>query len=207
LSKEANSLVVSLQTYSADKAASIYENYFKDKSVFRDVGLGISFSYPSAFGQPRYDTSARTLKFPNDDNDVLRIEVNTLADTAQAEKEAAECEGPCLGPLTSQERWKKEKDMLAQGTLGQHQCSFGGQYCEIANVGNTKMLIRYYGQWPRTEGIRKEYAFYVGDKRFDLLTNSYRIFTGDLAEYRKGEETDFTLKLVRQILESVKIEK
>ncbi|MBU2068090.1 hypothetical protein KKE13_00695, partial [Patescibacteria group bacterium] len=193
--------------YSADKVASIYENYFKDKAVFRNTSLGISFNYPSAFGQPQYDTSTRILKFPNDNNNVLRIEVNTLADIAQAEKEAAECEGPCLGPLTSQERWKKEKDILVQGTLGQFQCSFGGQYCEIANVGSTKMLIRYYGQWPRTEGIRKEYAFYVGDKRFDLLTNSYGIFTSDLAEYRKGENTDFTLKLVREILESIKIEK
>lgn len=207
LAKEVNSLVSSLQTYSADKATSIYDNYFKDKAVFRDTGLGISFSYPSVFGQPKYDVNTRVLKFPNDENDVLRVEVNTLADIVQAEKEVEACEGSCLVPLTSQERWKKEKDMLAQGSLGQFQCSFGGQYCEIANVGNTKMLVRYYGQWPRTEGIRKEYTFYIDDKRFDLLTNSYGVFTSDLAEYRKVENTDFTLKLVREILESIRVEK
>lgn len=208
LSKEVNSLVGSLQTYSAEKAVSIYDNYFKDKAVFRDAGLGISFSYPSAFGQPKYDVSTRVLKFPNDENDILRIEVNTLNDIVQAEKEAPECERSCLGPLTSQERWKKEKDILERGVLGQIQCSFGGDYCEVANIGNTKMLVRYYDQWPRNDGMRKEYAFYVGDKRFDLLTtNSYGVYTHDLAEYRKGESTDFTLKLVRETLESVKIEK
>ena len=62
-------------------------------------------------------------------------------------------------------------------------------------------------QWPITDGLRKEYAFYVGDKRFDVLTNSYGVYTGDLEEYRRGENTDFTLKLVREIVESMRIEK
>ncbi len=207
LSKEVNSLVASLQTYNANKAASIYENYFKDRNVFRDADLGISFSYPSAFGVPKYDPNTRILKFPNDNNDAIRLEVNTLTDIVRAEKEAAECEGPCLGPLASQGRWTKEKNILTQGNTGQIQCSFGGQYCEIAIVGNTKMLIRYYGQRPITNSLRKEYAFYVDDKRFDVLTNSYGVYTGDLEEYRRGENTDFTLKLVREIVESIRIEK
>lgn len=207
LNKEVNSLVTSLQTYYANKAVSIYENYFKDKAMFTDNNLGISFKYPSVFGEPKYDLSKKILKFPNDENDALRIEVNTLADIVQVEERAAECEDHCFGALTSQDRWKQEKDILVQSPLGQFQCSFGGKYCEIANVGNTKMLIRYHNEWPRTEGIGKEYAFYVGDKRFDLLTNSYGIFTSDLAEYKNFENSDFTLKLVREIIESLKIEK
>jgi len=207
LASEVNFLVESFQVYSADNASSIYDNYFIDKTVFNDTGLEISIDYPSVFGEPKYDSVSRILSFPNDNNDSLRIEINTLADIAQKEKEIAECKGPCLSPLTSQDRWKEEKDILSQTSIGQIECPFGGEFCEIANVGDTKMIIRYYNQWPRTDGVRKEYAFYIDDKRFDLFTNSYSLYTHDLSEYRESENTDFTLKLVREILESIQIKK
>ena len=204
---EVGHIVSSSRIYSADKVSATYENYFTGKTVFSDTELGIGFSYPTIFGQPQYDANTRRLSFPNDVELNFQIEVNTLAQTIQTEKESETCDGPCLGPLASSERWKKEKAMLAQGTLGQVKCLYGGVYCEIANVGTNKMLIRYFGEWPRTDGIRKEYVFYLGDKRFDILTHSLTAYTHELTEYRNSEKSDLTLKLLQEIVDSIQVKK
>jgi len=207
LSKEVHTLIDSLKIYPADQATLIYENHFKDKALFQDSQLGISFSYPISFGQPNYDSSTRILSFPNDQHGILRIEINTLGDVIKVEQTPTECMAFCPIPLTSSERWKKEKDILAPGYLGSIPCSFEGDYCGITKIGSTKMLVRYYNQWSITDGMRKEYAFYVGDKRFDVVTRSNGVYTQSLAEYQEKEKTDFTLKLFREILESIKVEK
>lgn len=220
LSMEVDYLSKSLQVYSADVAVLEYENYFKDKSVFKDADLGISFSYPSAFGEPKYDLTSRTLAFPDDEdnytNEAMRIEVTSLADITKEEKAFVECEnecpgciGQCFGPLFTKEKWEKEKDILAKSSTGQIPCDSKDDYCEIVNNGNIKMSAIYYKnpQWQESDRMRKQYTFYTNDKRFDIFTNSYEVDVISFAEYREKEKTDFILKLVQEILESIRIEK
>lgn len=192
LSKEINSLVNSLQIYYADKAVSLYENYFKEKVVFSDAGLEISFNYPSVFGQPEFKSN--TLSFSNVNSETFFMTIIDITDAAQIEKEAAdECEknleegSRCFGPLITQKIWKRDRDVLAQSDLRQIQCPFSDGYCEIVNINNKKMLI--FHERPQSR-ITEEYVFYVNDKRFSVSTS----------EYRK-----LALKLVREIIESIKI--
>lgn len=207
LGQEVNSLVASLQTYNADKAVSIYENHFKDKTVFRDADLGISFSYPSIFGAPKDDSTFKgVFTFSNNETFMIILYANTLAETIKKDPERYRS----IRFLT-QERWVTERKIL-EGDLGPIKCPLSGHYCEIAMVGSTKMLIRYSDDeqlykpidqpWP----IGKEYVFYAGDKRFDVSIRSAEIVTSDLEEYRMCEKKDFTLKLLQEIVESIKIE-
>lgn len=193
-----------LQITPQKTAQEDYEAYFSEWSTFEIEDLGIQLNYPRAFGEPEYDAEKGRLEFPEDDNQIFQLQTRTL-EQVENEFEALEtCEGPCIEPQVSKETWEFERNQLENENADAVECRFG-RGCALAEVGEYSMLVRYFNQWPITDGFRKEYTFYLEGTRFDIYLKSDEAYTGDVEEFKAFETTDFTLQLLEKIVESIKI--
>jgi len=193
-----------LEVVLSEMAKDNYEDHFSELRTFNDDDLAIQFDYPTVFGSPEYDPEAGQLIFPDDDNQIFQIQLQSLDQVEQALEVLQDCDGPCVQDQISKEMWESERNLIEGSSLEPVECTYGRD-CQLIKQGDMTMLSRYFNQWPITDGFRKEYALYKDDLRYDIYIKSDTAYTGDLEEFKALETTDFTLQLLEKMVESIKV--
>jgi hypothetical protein len=224
LAKEIALFMNTLKITSATKARKKYENRFVEKAVFVDENLGISFVYPKVLGSPIYDEKTRELKFEPYFTQSFKIKISTKQDIINDEKEhQKECEIYCYPLDVDLHRFEAEYESIVKQPVGEIDCPIGGnswsayegQRCEIINIDNQKVLVRYYYGWSTERTVTKKYVMYSGDgKRFDIfIYSNFRAVEWkdgktklrDLKEFQDFENKDFTFNIAESIVKSIKL--
>jgi|GEM_PF-3133534 len=140
-----------------------YNADYAERAEYSNDEMGISFTYPVAFGKME----------ANEDNTLINaemfsVEVTTLADAIAEEADfyATNDEGPvCIGRLLTEQIWQSNYDTF-----------YNSDYSDDGNIlqfGSNKFLVGHDGHCgdPLTES---KYITFVGDNRFEIRGNFFK---------------------------------
>jgi len=189
-------------------AKKIYENHFSEKSTFLDTKIGFSFNYPAVFGKYYFDKKSNTITYPHEgNNEIFYIKITSAEDAAQNTENFQECnEGFCstMAYYPTLQEWEGSKRTLLTETPHENIGCEDKSEC-IVQIGENKMIKRFYKVAPEPD-VETEYIFYINDNRLDIYVDS-NINTPYISEYQdmEKEEMNFNLKIVKDILNSIKV--
>lgn len=171
------------QEYYTDYYTNYYAEISSDLSEYSNESLGISFSYPTSFGEVEFNEETSRLSFS--DKGFMYIRISTLEDAiaSDTEREAAE-PAPYCNPITAA-NWEEEYEVFSNYNVD-NGVSDGHEIFEIN--GNNMLVGRYGGCGERI--YYKEYISFAGDKRFEIFSG---ILDDSIESYKAHYPTECSL--------------